>query len=311
MTTRRLSFDTLSKQPRHFLSFTGYTVQEFKELVEFIRGDWESARKKRLKPVEDRIRREGGGRKLDLPDLEDRLLVFLIWAKVYPTYLLLEYLFGIDESNISRIVNEYLPILSSTIVIDKSRKKISTLEELKALITDLDEVLVDATEQKIPRPQSKRIRKKHHSGKKKTFTLKTQIVATKSKIVLHASDSSPGRLHDYKLFKKTNVPKWLEKNPDITARFDLGYQGIQKDYPDIASVLPFKRHRGKPELTRSEKIHNTKRAKKRIPAENTIANLKKFKVLADVFRNVKERYSATFKSVCFLSNFRTLARMPS
>lgn len=303
-----LSFDTLSKQPRHFRAFTGFTVHEFKELAETARSDWESFRHTKRVPFADRIRKEGGGRKLDLPNLEDRLLVFVVWAKVYPTYLFLEYLIGVDESNICRIVQEFLPILSATIIIDKSRKKIRSLEELKELIPDLDEVLVDATEQRIPRPQKKRARKKHHSGKKKGFTMKTQIVATRDKIVLHASDSSPGRIHDYRLFKKTEVPRWLEAHPGITARLDLGYLGIHKDYPDISAVLPFKRFRGTPELTRSQKIHNTKRAKKRMPIENTLANLKKFRVLSDVFRNVKEQYSATFKSICFLSNFRTLAR---
>lgn len=308
MTTKKLSFDTLSKHPRHFHSFTGFTVQEFTELVNIVQEDWKSARQSRLKPLENRTRKFGGGRTLDLPLLEDRLLVFLIWAKLYQTYLVLEYLFGVDESNICRIVQEFLPILSATIVIDRTRKKIRSLDELRELIPDLDEVLVDATEQKIPRPQKKRARNKHHSGKKKGFTMKTQIMTTANKIVLHTSDSSPGRIHDYKMFKQTEVPTWLEENPDITARFDLGYLGIQKDYPDISSVLPFKRFRGKPELSRSEKIHNTKRAKRRMPIENTLANLKKFRVLSEVFRNVKERYSATFKSVCFLSNFRTLAR---
>jgi hypothetical protein len=308
MATQRLSFDTLAKQPRHFRAFTGFTVKEFAELAATIRSDWESSRKAGRIPTEDRVRKEGGGRKLDLPALEDRLLVFVIWAKVYPTYLFLEYLIGVDESNICRIIQEFLPILSATIIIDKSRKKIRSLEELKELIPDLGEVLVDATEQRVPRPQKKRVRKKHHSGKKKGFTMKTQIMATKEKIILHASDSSPGRIHDYRLFKKTDVPQWLERHPDVTARLDLGYLGIHKDYPDIAAVLPFKRFRGMKELSRSQKIHNTKRAKKRIPVENALANLKKFRVLADVFRNVKERYSATFKSICFLSNFRTLAR---
>lgn len=303
-----LSFGTLSKHPRHFRAFTGFTIQEFADLVKTVRSDWQSSQNAGRTPTEDRVRKEGGGRKLDLPLLEDRLLVFVIWAKVYPTYLFLEYLIGVDESNICRIIHEFLPILSAAIIIDKSRKKIHSLEELKELIPDIDEVLVDATEQKVPRPATKRARKKHYSGKKKGFTMKTQIVATRGRIVLHASDSSPGRIHDYKLFKRTDIPQWLEAHPNITVRLDLGYLGIHKDYPAIAAILPFKRFRGMKELSRSQKIHNTKRAKKRMPIENTLANLKKFRVLADVFRNVKEHYSATFKSVCFLSNFRTLAR---
>ena len=75
-------------------------------------------------------------------------------------------------------------------------------------------------------------------------------------------------------------------------------------------ILPPKRSRSKKKLTRSEKIRNTKKAKARIFVENTIANLKKFKILSDIYRNAKEQYALTFKSICFLSNFRTLERLP-
>ncbi len=91
---------------------------------------------------------------------------------------------------------------------------------------------------------------------------------------------------------------------------DLGYQGANDDYPLADIVLPIKRTRAKKELTRSEKIMNTRKAKARIPVENNIANLKKFKILSNKYRNLKEHYSAIFKSVCFLSNFRTLERIP-
>jgi hypothetical protein len=134
-------------------------------------------------------------------------------------------------------------------------------------------------------------------------------VSTKQKIILHVADSSPGRTHDYKYFKTTGVGEWLEDNPEIRARVDLGYLGANSDYPLADIVLPVKRTRAKKQLTRSEKIMNTKKAKARIPVENTLCNLKKFKALSEKYRNVKEHYSAMFKSVCFLSNFRTLERL--
>lgn len=304
-----LNFESLAKQPMHFRNFTGLSVGEARKLVQLIQPDWKRQRKENLKT--DGIRKPGGGRKLDIPDFADRLLIFLIYAKVYPTYLFLEYLFNVDQSNICHIVKEMMPLLSASIVINRNHKRVRTLEDLKEAIPDLDEVLIDATEQRIPRPQKKRTRKKHHSGKKKDFTLKEQIVSTKQKIILHVSDSSPGRAHDYKYFKTTGVGEWLEDNPQIKARMDLGYQGANDDYPLADIVLPVKRTRAKKELTRSEKIMNTRKAKARMPVENNIANLKKFKILADKYRNLKEHYSAIFKSVCFLSNFRTLERLPS
>lgn len=153
-----MRFKSLSQRPRHFNNFTGLKVEEFKKLQESIKTDWQQARLARLKT--HRIRKIGGGRKPKLDNLEDRLLVFLIYAKLYPSYLLLEYLFSLDESTICRIVQEFLPLLSEKIIINRQGKKITTLEELREVIPDLDEVLIDTTEQRVPRPVKKRARKK-------------------------------------------------------------------------------------------------------------------------------------------------------
>jgi len=300
-------FSSLSQRPKHFLNFTGLKVDEFNKLQESIKEDWQQAKQDKLKT--DRIRKIGGGRKSKLPNLEDRLLVFLIYAKLYVSYLLLEYFFSVDESTICRIIQEFLPLLSEKIIINRQGKKITTLDELKEIIPDLNEVLLDATEQKIQRPKKKRLRKKHHSGKKKAFTIKTQILTDKQGLILYTSNSSPGRIHDYKYFQKTKVPKWLKKNPDITVYGDSGYQGVNKDYPDIAFKLPTKRSRAKKELTRSEKIQNTKQRRERVKVEHSLALIKKYKILADIYRNSKKHYSAIFKSIAFVANLRMLERM--
>lgn len=301
-------FDSLSKRQRHFHNFTGLSVPEFQQLTAAIKAVWQAARA--AKRTTERVRKAGGGRKLKLDKLEDRLLVFLLYARLYPSYLLLEHLFGADESNICRIIKELAPLLSAHQIVINRRpgKKITTLEELRQIIPDLDEVLIDSTEQRIPRPQRKRTRKKYHSGKKKAFTLKTQLMADKRGLILHASHSIPGRPHDYRYFKQTPIPRWLAKNPDITGYGDAGYQGVNKDYPTASFIIPFKRTRAKPELTRSEKIQNTKQRRKRVIIEHAISRLKKFRILADIYRNGKGLYSAIFQAICFLANLRLLAR---
>jgi len=90
-----LKFSSLSQRPRHFLNFTGLKVDEFNKLQQSIRVDWQQIKQNKFKT--DRIRKIGGGRKSKLPNLEDRLLVFLIYAKLYSSYLLLEYLFNVDD----------------------------------------------------------------------------------------------------------------------------------------------------------------------------------------------------------------------
>ena len=301
--------NTLRSRPKQFRSFTGLTVEQFDRLVLLLEPLDQSARQERLaanRPA--RKRKAGGGRTFGLPLFADRLLLALVWAKLYLVFFVLEHLFGVDESTVSRTIAAIVPLLSRQYVFadprKSGRKKIGSLAELKALIPDLNEILADATEQAVPRPEKKRKRNKHHSGKKKRFTLKTQIAVTKPGFILHVSASVPGRMHDYKLFRKTGLARALPR--ESTLYVDSGYQGIQKDFPHLKVKIPVKRTRSKPELTRSEKIRNHKQRKVRIFAEHAIARLKKFRVLGDTYRHSQSHYNQTFRFIANLVNFRLL-----
>lgn len=114
-------------------------------------------------------------------------------------------------------------------------------------------------------------------------------------------------MHDYKLFKKTKLPQLIPK--DSTLYVDNGYQGIQKDYHDLAVSIPFKRHRAHPELTQSEKIANKKQRRVRIKVENALARLKKYTILSGVYRHSLRNYNQTFRFVANVVNFRMLERL--
>lgn len=305
--------NSLEKRPKHFQSFTGLTINEFNVLLTDLRDDWTKQRIERLNQNNPhRQRKLGGGRKLSLENLEDQLLLALVWARLYPTYLLLEYLFNIDESTVCRVIQTMTLLLQDKFILPlpnrRKGKKISTIEELKEIIPDLDVILGDATEQKIPRPLKKRKRQKHHSGKKKAFTVKTQIVSNRQGLITHISKSIPGRTHDYKLFKESKLPQKIPKG--IKIYLDSGYQGVNKDFPDLNAVIPFKRTRNRQKLTRSEKIHNTKQRKIRVAVEHTIARLKKYQALAQIYRHSLQNYGQTFKFIANIANFRMLQRLP-
>lgn len=308
-----MRYQSLKKRLKHFLSFTGLTVAEFDKLLNEVRPDWLNQRIQRLnKNNPNRQRKIGGGRKLSLENLEDQLLLTLMWAKLYPTYLLLEYLFNVDESNVCRIIQKTTLLLQDKFILpERNRRKdkqISTIEELKKIIPDLDVILGDATEQKIPRPTKKRKRQKHHSGKKKAFTVKTQIATNKQGLIVEISKSIPGRSHDYKLFKDSRLPQKIPKGTKLY--LDSGYQGVNKDYPDLDAVIPFKRTRKHKKLTRSEKIRNTKQRKIRVAVEHTLSRLKKYQALAQIYRHSLQNYGQTFRFIANIANFRMLQRLP-
>lgn len=308
-----MRYHTLRQRPKQFQSFTGLKVEEFDRLTALIRDDWIEQHTERIKQRNPlRKRRVGAGRKFALPLLEDQLLLAFVWSRLYLVYFVLEHLFGIDESTISRTIQRIIPLLQDRFILPERlpKKKIRTLEELKEFLPsdiDLDDILADGTEQAIPRPEKKRKRNAHHSGKKKRFTIKTQIATTRKGYVIHVSQSVPGRMHDYKLFKQSILPQIVPKGSRLYG--DSGYQGVKKDFPAILSLIPYKRIRKHKELTHAEKIHNTKQRKVRVKVEHALSRLKKYRALADTYRHSLQNYGSTFRFIANVVNFRMLQRM--
>jgi len=63
-------------------------------------------------------------------------------------------------------------------------QRLTTLTEVEKLLPGLA-AFIDATEQEIPRPKNKRKRKTHYSGKKKKYTVKTQLTVNKRGLIVH------------------------------------------------------------------------------------------------------------------------------
>lgn len=318
-----LTFSKLSKKPSQVRSFTGLRIEEFREFADVYRSEWKQRRITSFSSKPKRQRAVGGGRQLKLASFDDRLLCFLIYTKLYCTYDLLGYLFDCDGATVCRTVADIRKVVGDRLVVklestngqtssgstgSRRAKRIRTIEELLTAYPDLEEVLLDATEQKIPRPKNKKKRKSHHSGKKQAFTIMTQVLTNKDSLMLHVSSPMAGRRHDVTLFKKSAVPKWLEKHRHkIRARADGGYQGMNEQY-DINMTVPFKRSKNKPNLTRSEKIFNKKHSSKRIIAEHGFAGVKQFQLLGQIYRGKEKDYRRYFVAIASIRNFRMLAR---
>jgi hypothetical protein len=84
----------------------------------------------------------------------------------------------------------------------------------------------------------------------------------------------------YSIYKKNHpvAPK------EVVTVVDLGYLGIEKDFLEQLSALPCKKKRNL-DLSQEEIEYNKFHSKKRIVIEHTICRLKKYRILADVFRN--------------------------
>lgn len=106
-----------------------------------------------------------------------------------------------------------------------------------------------------------------------------------------------GSIHDFSLYKQT-CPDWLPKNTSYLA--DSGYQGIAKRH-DHTFIFCKKPKGG--ELLALCKQANQYLAKCRILVEHKIGLIKMFKIVAQRYRNRRQRYDLIIKLFAGFVNF--------
>ncbi len=299
-----LRYSRISGRPAIFRTFTGLAVDEFDKLFSFVKREYPKYEAERIGKRE-RVNAIGQGRKFDLA-LIDRMLMLLVHYRLYCSYILVGFLFNLDQSNVWRDIKRLEPLVQRCIPLPKKvykrAKKIGTIEELLEYYPEFKSV-IDTTEQQIPRPKNKRRRKSHYSGKKKKHTVKTQLMVNRDGLILHKAKHERGRKHDYEIFKRQGNNPWVPKG--VEKIMDSGFQGVKKDFPDMNARIPKKKRRGKPR-TKAEKKFNKKLSRERIVVEHAIGKVKKFGIMGGIFRNRLDRYDSASSIVYGLVNFRTM-----
>jgi len=304
-----LNCERLSGRPLIFRSFSSLEVSEFDALYAEIEEAYSAFMQKRLYRA-NRKRKVGAGHPFKLP-LNDRLLMLLMYYRLYVTSTLLAFLFDLGQTNVLKNIRMLEPLVSEVLPLSKKLhqkvRRLRTIDEVEELFPGF-KAFLDATEQEIPRPHNGRKQKSHCSGKKKRFTVKTQITVNQKGLIVHKSAHAAGSTHDYALYKHSHP----DLPDNVRLGLDLGYKGIEKDYPKLNCVLPFKRKnpgRGKwgmkgPELSAEQNAFNHELSKDRMAVEHTFSRLKKFHIWADKFRNRLRHYDRATDIVCGLINFR-------
>jgi hypothetical protein len=181
-----MNYDVLSRKPLIFKSFTGLEVPEFDALDTKTQDSHASYEEKRLHR-DDRKRKIGAGHPFKL-SLKDRLLMLLIYHRLYVTSTLLGFLFNLGQTNVLKNIRMLEPLVTQVLPlpgkIHQRARRLGTLDEVEALFPGF-KAFLDATEQEIPRPRDKAKRKTHYSGKKKRHTVKTQITVNADGLILH------------------------------------------------------------------------------------------------------------------------------
>jgi hypothetical protein len=304
-----LNYKILSSRLSMFRSLTGLEVPEFDSFYAKVQTNYGQYETKRLSR-ENRKRKKGAGHPFKLP-LQERLLMFLIYYRLYITSTLTGLLFDLDQSNVLKDIRKLEPLVSEVLPVPKKLhdkvRRLQTIDEIEAVFPGF-KAFLDATEQEIPRPKNKRKRKTHYSGKKKRHAVKVQLTVNPNGLIVHKTMHVRGSMHDYALYKRSHP----HLRDNIRIGLDLGYLGIKLDFPHLNCVLPFKRKnpgRGKrgvkaEELSAAQKAFNKALAKERVVSEHTNSRVKKFHIWADEFRNRLKHYDIMTEIVSGIVNFR-------
>jgi DDE superfamily endonuclease/Helix-turn-helix of DDE superfamily endonuclease len=306
-----IRYEPLLRTPKAFPALTGLTREEFDRLC----GDILAAEQRRVatttttKDGQPRQRAVGAGRHPD-HDLRDRLLMTLFWLRVYPSYSLLGWLFGLDKANAWRNVQDTLALLDTLpdFPFDRPAKERTQVRTAAALFAQFPAVrlIVDAKEQPFRRPGGWDNQKAFYSGKRKQHTLKYQVGVTPEGRVGSVSVSVPGGVHDLTLLRGSGLLDRLGEGDGIMT--DKAYLGADEGRPGLQVVLPFKRP-PKGELSHSRKGYNRRVSRRRVKVEHVFAQFSRFQALRQRFRGVMGRHSRAVRVVALLVDRRIEANL--
>jgi len=310
-----ITYENLSRRPSAFKSMTGFSVEAFDTLfLAFARAHDERCHAATItkRDGKPRQRAYGAGRRFS-HDRRTRLLVALIWLRIYPTFEVLGFLFSLNKTNVHDIVGDMLATLETLadFAFERPATERKKLRSVAAVMEAFPDVclVIDTKEQPILRPKSTNgddRQKPYYSGKKKRHTLKNEIGALPDGQVGALSESVPGgATADVTLLRRTRLVEQLDA--EEAAMLDKAYVGVGKDFPEHRLLIPFKASRGHP-LTEEQKAFNRLVSQYRIVVEHTNAQLNQFQVLAQVYRHALESHSRTIRVVAMLINRRIRER---
>lgn len=327
-------YSKLHKRPALFFATTGIDRDRFQTLLpefERVYAEREATRKRRVLTTGAERRRAPGGGAQFATDLPERLLMALVYYRVYATQEFLTLLFDVEhKSTICRAIAQMRPVLEAVLPVPeralatavhlaetetaRRRKRVGTVADFVREYPELS-ILIDGTEQPKQRPQDKQKRKDDYSGRKKRHTLKQIVTTTPGGLILDQSPAVGGRTHDMRAFREhvaTGCPGaslWsaLERLR-VTCYADSGFSGIEKLSLPATTRVVAQARRTRP-LTAEQKVLNRVRSQVRIRVEHTIGHRKRYRVASSVYRGSDATYDGAMTVVAGLVNLRQYDRI--
>jgi len=303
-----LTYAQLKEKPKEFLSATGLYHDEFERLLPiFMEKLGAHHLPEQTKRGKARQRRAGAGPKERLATGEDKLLFILVYEKTYPLQTMHGLQFDLSQQRANYWIHFLMPILQKTLAkMGKTPERDPKAVANNLLVNEnAADLLIDGTERRRQRPKDAKKQEEYYSGKKKAHMDKNILLANAhTRKVVYLSPTENGKKHDKKIADENNIAY----PSGATLGKDTGFQGYEPK--GVITFQPKKKPKGK-ELSAADKWMNKLISGTRVLVENTIAGVKRCRIVKDIFRNTKEGFSDLAMEVaCALHNLRTDCRHP-
>ena len=293
-----LSYTKIQNKPRVLQSLTGLTVAEFESLLVSFDGALQAYVEANY-INQARLRSYGGGRKPHLNNIQDKLLFILVYFRLYPTQEVQGFLFGIGQPQAHEWVHKLTQVLNQALGYNKQlpEREPSRLEAVLNQCPSM-EFIIDGTERRLNRPKDKEAQKEYYSGKKKSHTVKNNVISQRQGKVVFLSDTYEGKKHDKAICDQEDY-----QFPQGSKLWkDSGFQGYEPK--GVITFQPKKKPR-KGELTPCEKQGNRQISSERIEIEHHIGGIKRSLIVVHPLRSRTDHFADdVMETACGLHNFR-------
>ena len=280
-------------KPNELISMTGYTIEEFNALL----PAFEQAMLECDRTLEgnERVNKLTIYKNSVFSSIAEQCFFVLIYMKQYPTQTMQGQLFGISQPKANLWIHYLTPILTSAL----KQLKVMPSRDMENINCEGASIYShDGTERPIQRPKDNEKQKEYYSGKKKTHTVKNNILANSNCEVIFLTPTVEGKKHDKRIADESayNLPA------GSTLLQDTGFQGFS--VPNVKILQPTKKPKGK-ELTQEQKDENRNISKVRIRIEHVISGTKRYRIVKDKCRNWLRGFSDMVMEIaCGLHNLR-------
>lgn len=280
------SYAKVQNKPHVLQSLTGLTVTEFEQLLVSFEQAWQEYVEKHY-INQTRRRRYGGGRSPHLKQTSDKLLLILVYFRLYPTQAVQGFLFGIGQPQAHEWVHKLSQVLNQALGYERQLPERPSLE-----------FIIDGTERCLNRPQDKAERKHYYSGKKKAFTVKNNVISQRRGKVVFLSDTYEGKKHD-----KAICAAEAYAFPEGSKLWqDTGFQGYE---PEGVTTFQPKQKPRKQALNEADKQRNREISKERVEIEHQIGGIKRCNIVVHPLRSRTDHFADdVMETACGLHHFR-------